>query len=194
MVVDPLHEAAHRALMRLFAAAGRRQQALAQYHQLRDALRRELAAEPDPQTAASTGRSCAATSPPPPAGRPRPTAGRGAAHGARPPQSAPPQPAVALTSFVGRERELHELARLLDRNRLLTLTGAGGAGKTRLALEAGGGAASSLPDGVWLVELAGLRDPGLVPEAVAGGARPPARLRRARSTRSRAARALAARC
>src|SRR3954447_8247853 len=51
LVIDPLHEAAHRALMRLFAATGRRQQALAQYHRLRGALRRDLEAEPDPQTA-----------------------------------------------------------------------------------------------------------------------------------------------
>jgi DNA-binding SARP family transcriptional activator len=51
VVADPLHEAAHRALMRQFAASGRRQQALAQYHQLREALRRDLQAEPDPQTA-----------------------------------------------------------------------------------------------------------------------------------------------
>ena len=51
VVVDPLHEAAHRALMRMFAADGRRQQALGQYHRLREALRRELEAEPDPQTA-----------------------------------------------------------------------------------------------------------------------------------------------
>src|SRR4051812_11840145 len=51
VVVDPLHEAAHRALMRMFAADGRRQQALGQYHRLREALRFELEAEPDPQTA-----------------------------------------------------------------------------------------------------------------------------------------------
>src|SRR3954454_12624099 len=51
VVVDPLHEAAHRALMRMFAADGRRQQALGQYHRLREALRGELEAEPDPQTA-----------------------------------------------------------------------------------------------------------------------------------------------
>src|SRR3954464_15235372 len=51
VVVDPLHEAAHRALMRMFAIDGRRQQALGQYHRLRGALRRELEAEPDPQTA-----------------------------------------------------------------------------------------------------------------------------------------------
>ena len=51
VVIDPLHEGAQRALMRLFAAAGRRQQALAQYQRLREALRRDLEAEPDPQTA-----------------------------------------------------------------------------------------------------------------------------------------------
>src|SRR3954469_6954811 len=51
VVLDPLHEAAHRALMRLFAASGRRQAPLAQYHQLRAALKRELEDEPDPQTA-----------------------------------------------------------------------------------------------------------------------------------------------
>src|SRR3954466_1649268 len=51
VVVDPLHEAAHRALMRMFAADGRRQQALGQYHLLHGALRRDLEAEPDPQTA-----------------------------------------------------------------------------------------------------------------------------------------------
>jgi DNA-binding SARP family transcriptional activator len=50
VVADPLHEGAHRALMRVFVRAGRRQQALAQYQQLRDALQRELAADPDPQT------------------------------------------------------------------------------------------------------------------------------------------------
>ena len=52
VVLDPLHEGAHRALMRLFAAAGRRQQALLQFQRLRETLRHELAAEPDPQTAA----------------------------------------------------------------------------------------------------------------------------------------------
>ncbi|MGZ6697887.1 MAG: AfsR/SARP family transcriptional regulator [Solirubrobacteraceae bacterium] len=50
VVADPLHEGAHRALMRLFVHAGRRQRALAQYQRLRDALRRELEADPDPQT------------------------------------------------------------------------------------------------------------------------------------------------
>ena len=60
VVEDPLHEAAHRGLMRRFVAVGRQQQALAQYQRLRRALRAELAAEPDPQTGASTWRSSAA--------------------------------------------------------------------------------------------------------------------------------------
>src|SRR3954447_15557866 len=170
LVIDPLHEAAHRALMRLFAATGRRQQALAQYHRLRGGLRRDLEAEPDPQTAqlyrallrgevdAGVGASEQELS------RPERRAAR----------TAPPEPPqrrhnlpIALTSFVGRERELAEVARLLDRNRLVTLTGAGGSGKTRLALEAARARVSGCRDGVWLVELAGLGDPALLPGAVA---------------------------
>ena len=73
-----------------------------------------------------------------------------------------------LTSFVGRRRELAEVRRLLGAARLVTLTGPGGVGKTRLALRAGAGLARTLPDGAWLVELSPLHDPGLVAESVAG--------------------------
>jgi predicted ATPase/DNA-binding SARP family transcriptional activator len=73
---------------------------------------------------------------------------------------------VQLTSFVGRERELEELTRLLREMRLVTLTGVGGCGKTRLALEAAGVALTRFPDGVFLVELAGLAKPEFVPDAV----------------------------
>ena len=71
-----------------------------------------------------------------------------------------------LTSFVGRRRELAELKRLLSTTRLLTLTGAGGAGKTRLALQAAAELARSLPDGAWLVSLAPIQDPLLLTQAV----------------------------
>jgi predicted ATPase/DNA-binding XRE family transcriptional regulator len=71
-----------------------------------------------------------------------------------------------LTSFVGRERELAELARLVGEARLVTLTGTGGVGKTRLALEFAAGAVKRFADGVWLAELAGVSDAGLVPVAV----------------------------
>src|SRR5687768_138421 len=68
-----------------------------------------------------------------------------------------------LSSFIGREREMAEIGRLLSETRLLTLTGAPGVGKTRLALEVAPNLLDAFPDGVWLVELAGLADPTLVP-------------------------------
>jgi predicted ATPase/class 3 adenylate cyclase len=72
-----------------------------------------------------------------------------------------------LTSFVGREREMAEVKGLLDTTALLTLTGTGGCGKTRLALQVAADLAEQFGDGVWLVELAALSDPELVPAAVA---------------------------
>ena len=72
-----------------------------------------------------------------------------------------------LNSFVGREQAIVDLAGLLTNVRLLTLTGEGGCGKTRLALELGAGIVDAFPDGVWLVELAALDEPALVPGQVA---------------------------
>jgi DNA-binding CsgD family transcriptional regulator len=73
-----------------------------------------------------------------------------------------------LTSFVGRRAELREVKRLLGTARLLTLTGSGGAGKTRLALRAAAEMARGFPGGAWLVSLAPVRDPLLVTQAVFG--------------------------
>src|SRR6516162_4145320 len=67
-----------------------------------------------------------------------------------------------LTSFVGREADLARLERLLDQARLITLTGPGGAGKTRLAVEAGTRAVEQFSGGVWLADLAGIADSELV--------------------------------
>jgi predicted ATPase len=72
-----------------------------------------------------------------------------------------------LTSLVGREREIAEVKGLLTGNRLLTLTGPGGCGKTRLSLAVAAEVKEEFEDGVWLVELASLSDPELVPQAVA---------------------------
>jgi len=72
-----------------------------------------------------------------------------------------------LTSFVGHRGELAEVRRLLAGSRLVTLTGPGGVGKTRLALRAAAGLARAFPDGVWLVRLDQLRDEALVAHAVA---------------------------
>jgi tRNA A-37 threonylcarbamoyl transferase component Bud32 len=73
----------------------------------------------------------------------------------------------AMTRFVGREQQIAEVRASLERARLVTLTGPGGMGKTRLALEVGRAVLGEYGDGVWLVELAPLRDPALVAQTVA---------------------------
>src|SRR4051794_12073975 len=107
---------------------------------------------------------------------PFPGAARGRRHAARPDRALSTRfghPALRhnlplqLTSFVGREEALAALESLLATTRLLTLTGAPGIGKTRLALHLAGEAVEAYADGVWLVELASLADPALLPEAVA---------------------------
>ena len=72
-----------------------------------------------------------------------------------------------LTTFIGREKEIAEVGRLLASTRLLTLTGAGGCGKTRLALRVAGDVLTAYQDGVWLVECAVVRDATHIPQAVA---------------------------
>jgi predicted ATPase/class 3 adenylate cyclase/DNA-binding CsgD family transcriptional regulator len=72
-----------------------------------------------------------------------------------------------LTSFVGREAEMNEVRELLAENRLVTLTGAGGAGKTRLAIQVAAKMSGEFGDGVWYVDLAPITDPGLAPVTVA---------------------------
>lgn len=74
---------------------------------------------------------------------------------------------VQLTSFVGREQEIADVKRLMATTRLLTLTGAGGTGKTRLSLQVAADLLEEYEDGIWLVELAALSDPSLVPQTVA---------------------------
>ena len=73
------------------------------------------------------------------------------------------------TSFVGREHELAEARQLLDHNMLLTLTGPGGCGKTRLSIELAARVTDEYPDGVHFVSLAGIADPALVPRSIAQG-------------------------
>jgi predicted ATPase len=71
------------------------------------------------------------------------------------------------TSFIGRDSELDEVQAVLRTHRLMTLTGVGGVGKTRLALEVAARLADEFPDGVWFFELAAVTDPAAVPDAVA---------------------------
>ena len=157
---EPTLEGAHVSLMRLQALLGRPEQAIAQYERLRDALSRELGTKPAPASLRLRDEVAAgklsATPPTGPSSREQhPDAGK---HNLPAPR----------TSFVGREREMVEVKRLLSMTRLLTLTGAGGSGKTRLALEVAKELVGAYPDGVWMVELAPLSDPNLVAQGVAG--------------------------
>jgi predicted ATPase len=74
---------------------------------------------------------------------------------------------VQLTSFIGRTREIADVKRQLFNSHLVTLTGAGGSGKTRLAIQIANSVSDIFPDGVWLADLVPLREPALVPQLVA---------------------------
>ena len=156
---DPTLEEAHAGLMRLYALSGRRTLALAQYQRLRKILSEKLEIEPDASTRSlyeeiASGMFSPDEPTAPSVEKPPLEIGK---HNLPYPRS----------SFVGRESELRNLKRDLAMTRLLTLTGAGGCGKTRLALEAARGLVGVYPDGVWLVELASLSEGALVAQAVA---------------------------
>jgi len=159
---EPTDEPAHLALMRLYARVGNGAAALRQYNVLRETLARELDAEPGLAARSLyaelvTGHAAADT----PAAARRPV-------GVAVPLVPETLPAT-LTSFVGREAELAELRALLieDGVRLLTLTGVGGSGKTRLAAVAAGAVRAHYPGGVWFVTLAALPAQATAQAAVA---------------------------
>jgi predicted ATPase/DNA-binding SARP family transcriptional activator len=160
---EPVAEEAHAGLMRLYSLSGKQGEALKQYERLREVLSETLDTEPDASTRRlreeiAAGKIPESTSLNPDEVSPadeQPGAGK---HNLPPPR----------TSFVGRERELIEIKRELAMTSLLTLTGAGGTGKTRLALELARELAPAYRDGAWLVELAGLSEPEFVPNEVAG--------------------------
>jgi DNA polymerase III delta prime subunit len=85
----------------------------------------------------------------------------------RPRSARPHNLPLALSTFIGREREISEVKRLVGDDRLLTLTGPGGCGKTRLALAVASEVVEGFEDGAWWVALTSLSDPTLVPQAVA---------------------------
>lgn len=155
---DPTLEEAYVGLMRLQALSGRPEGALAEYERLRDVLSRRLGTRPGAATRHLRDEIAAGTFPPTRiASIPQHERTDARKHNLPAPR----------TSFVGREHELVEVKRALLMTRLLTLTGAGGAGKTRLALEVAKDLVTSYPYGVWLVELAPLTEGELVPQAVA---------------------------
>ncbi|MFD7511544.1 ATP-binding protein, partial [Streptomyces sp. NPDC059853] len=167
---DPLDEPAHALYIRALRAAGRPAQALAAYETVRTTLADRLGTTPGPELTALYAELLA---PPPAPATPPPTPDTPAAPATpatpadRPPGTPPSGGNVRarLTSFVGREHDLAALRADLRHARLITLTGAGGSGKTRLA-EHTGLTVTDYPDGVWIAELAKLDQPGAVPGAV----------------------------
>ena len=148
LAADPYRESALRELMEALDSGGDRTEALEAYRGFKRRLREEAAGEPSPETRALFERL-------------RPNAAR-------------PDPARAsrrlphpLTSLIGREGARRAVASALDESRLVTLTGIGGIGKTRLSIAVGGDCAGEDPNGVWFVDLSPLSDPALVPATVA---------------------------
>jgi predicted ATPase/DNA-binding SARP family transcriptional activator/DNA-binding CsgD family transcriptional regulator len=161
---EPTHEGAHLELMRRYLAGGRRGDALRLYRQLREALSSEFGVAPDAAIERLYGSILVGDAP-------LDLGGDGGSAGPLGPAPTPPETPPAnfplqLTSFVGREREVNEIIRLLGATRLLTLLGPGGCGKTRLAVEVAARLRASYPDGVWWLELASLEDGALVPDAL----------------------------
>ncbi|MEU9372515.1 BTAD domain-containing putative transcriptional regulator [Streptomyces sp. NPDC048255] len=200
----PLREKLVGALMRALVAAGRPAEALTVYGRAREALAEELGTDPSAElsalhTAVLRGE-LAEAHPVPAAATPTVPPAR-AAHEEPSAATAGPGPDAApltnlrsgLASFVGREADLARVDTLIGRFRLTTLTGPGGAGKTRLAVQAARPLLGRFPDGVWLVELAPLSEGSGVPQAVlaalglrehAGAGDPAARLAAALRARS----------
>ncbi|MFB7197226.1 BTAD domain-containing putative transcriptional regulator [Streptomyces sp. NPDC056240] len=144
----PLRERLRAVQLRALYLTGRQSEALASYTELRGRLADELGLDPSPELAAlheAILRQDPALAPPP-----------ASPADAAPPRSEPPRSNLPapLTALVGRDDSLAEIGQLLATERLVTLTGPGGVGKTRLAIEAAR-RIQDAPDGVWLVELAG---------------------------------------
>jgi predicted ATPase/DNA-binding SARP family transcriptional activator len=149
LTADPANERAYQHLMFCYVALGNRQAALEQYEQCKRALQEELAVEPSSETTAlyqwiRQSRDETRTV---------------AAHLTNLP--------IPVSSFIGRKREMAEVKESLSLTRLLTLTGAGGSGKTRLAIQVATDLIDAFKEGVWWVELASLMDASLVPHSVA---------------------------
>jgi len=164
LALNPLHEPACRALMKLYAWAGQHEAAIRQFHQCSLALQEEIGVEAEDETlqlyAQIRNRRF-----------PFPSKRADEALPITPP-TAPPATAIGnlppvSTAFVGRQTELAQIAeRLADPSaRLLTIVGPGGIGKSTLAAQAGRAEEVHFPDGVWFVPLAGMESPAQVPFA-----------------------------
>ncbi|WP_240808941.1 BTAD domain-containing putative transcriptional regulator [Microbispora catharanthi] len=181
VTAHPLRERPHGQLMRALYVAGRRAEALAAYEEARSVFADRLGADPSPalaelRLAMLRGELSEEGTRPPPAVTPTGPARseqalarkeQALARMDRPPPRAPRRGDLRarLTSFVGRDDDVGRIGGLLAADRLVTLLGPGGAGKTRLAVESAEAIAARVPDGVWLVEFAPVGDAAEVPRA-----------------------------
>jgi len=173
LAIDPLHEAIYRQLMRLCALSDDRVSVMRAYDRCAAALQRELDVEPSLETrrayhhylqmAASTRLQSESISTEFSPGENSSTTHADTVSTEDHHHNLP----LALTRFVGRKQEKCVLERLITEHRLVTLTGTGGVGKTRLALETAQNLFDHFHDGIWLVEFAPLSDPVLIPQSVA---------------------------
>ena len=149
-------EPAYRALMSAHAAKGDMSKVAATYERCVKSLK-EFGIEPSPQTSElyQTLKSRKET--------PKPASALARSIAKEEYSNIP----VPLTSFVGRQKELKEISRLLSSSRLLTLTGPGGVGKTRLAIQTARDSLKNFRDGVYWVSLVGLSDEDLIPQEIA---------------------------
>ena len=147
--LDPLHEPAHRRLMLLYDQSGQRAAALRQYETCRQLLADDLDVDPSEETQSLYQRIRDRTLISVPDSQPK--------------NNLP----LELTSFIGRQDEIVLVQELLQANRLVTVIGHGGIGKTRLAIQVSRAVLDRFLDGVWLVDLAPLADPEKVPQTAA---------------------------
>ncbi|MGE5083833.1 MAG: BTAD domain-containing putative transcriptional regulator [Acidobacteriota bacterium] len=154
VALEPLNEASHRLLMQVYLQAGQHSTALKQYQICEQILRKELGVDPQPETYALYKQIRR--------GDVKPVQASRVVEPGTPRHNLP----IQLSTFIGRKKEQQEIGDLIARNRLVTLTGAGGIGKTRLSIQAASARLQEYPDGTWLVELAPLTEKALVPQAV----------------------------
>ena len=153
--LDPLDEAAHRKLMEVYLQAGQHSAALKQYEACEQILRKELNLDPQPETRALYRKLRK--------GEMKPLQLEGSVKEITHRHNLP----HPLSTFIGREKQLDEIIRLITKSRLVTLAGAGGIGKTSMAVQVGHKLLKEYADGVWLVPFDSLSDPGLVSQTVA---------------------------
>jgi predicted ATPase/DNA-binding SARP family transcriptional activator len=153
--LDPLDESAHGQLMEVYLQAGQDHAALKQYQTLEQTLRRELNLDPQPETRELYKRIRK--------GEAKPAQIERKAETSQSQHNLPHQ----LSSFIGRTKEQAEIRNLIQKNRLVTLVGAGGIGKTSLSLQVAHSLLGNHPDGIWFIGLDSLSDPALTVQTVA---------------------------